>query len=324
VKEDPIKKGLLFAGSERAVYVSFDDGANWQSLRLNMPATSVRDLVIKDDDLVIGTHGRSFWILDDITPLRQLANQQTNKLTILYKPQNTYRVRWNMYPDTPIPQEEPAGQNPPDGAVINYYLNDNVNSISLEILDAKNNIVRKYSSLDTMYKIGDVNIPHYWIRPQQILSAAAGSHRFMWDMHYTPLNVPPSYPISATYMNTAPEATSPWVMPGTYTARLTVDGKVYSQNIIVKQDPRVKTNVKDLQLQHDLSLMCYNNIKLCMKKSEMVNESTEAAKILSGFINKFSSIQNVLQESDWAPTTQMIIAFKETSVAFTKFYNSLK
>jgi photosystem II stability/assembly factor-like uncharacterized protein len=324
VKEDPIRKGLLFAGSERAVYVSFDDGANWQSLRLNMPATSIRDLVIKDDDLVIGTHGRSFWILDDITPLRQLTNQQTSISTILYKPQNAFRVRWCMYPDTPIPQEEPAGQNPPDGAVLNYYLDNNASNISLEILDTKNNVVRKYSSTDTLYKIGDVNIPHYWIRPQQILSAAAGSHRFMWDMHYTPLNLPPSYPISATYMNTAPETRSPWVMPGTYMSKLTVDGKVYTQSFQVKMDPRVKTSVKDLQLQHDLSLICYNNIKQCMKKLEMINQNSEAAKTLNSFINKFTSIQNVLQESDWAPTMQMIKAANETVAAFAQFSATLK
>ena len=289
-----------------------------------MPATSVRDLVIKDDDLVIGTHGRSFWILDDITPLRQLANQPTNQSTILYKPQNTYRVRWNMYPDTPVPQEEPSGQNPPDGAVINYYLNDNVNSISLEILDGKNNVVRRYSSADTMYKIGNVNIPHYWIRPQQILSPAAGSHRFMWDMHYTPLNVPPAYPISATYMNTAPQATSPWVMPGMYTAKLTVNGKINTQVFEVKMDPRVKTGVKDLQQQHDLSLMCFNNIKKCMKKLEGLNENMEAAKKLTAFINKFKTIHGALQESDMVLKTQMIKETLETTVAFTQFYRSLK
>jgi hypothetical protein len=289
----------LFAGSERAVYVSFDDGANWQSLRLNMPATSIRDLVIKDDDLVIGTHGRSFWILDDITPLRQLTNKRINESTILYKPQNTFRVRWCMYPDTPMPQEEPAGQNPPDGAIINYYLDKNVNNISLEILDAKNNIVRKYSSSDTLYKIGDVNIPHYWIRPQQLLSGEAGSHRFMWDMHYTPLNVPPSYPISATYMNTAPEATSPWVIPGTHTARLTVDGKVYTQNFVVKMDPRVKTSLKDIQLQHDYSVKCYNYIKQSINKGKGYEKYTAA----------FSTLHGLMQESDMPPTKQMMDAF---------------
>jgi hypothetical protein len=225
-----------------------------------------------------------------------------------------------MYPDTPIPQEEPAGQNPLDGAVINYYLDKNVNNISLEILDAKNNVVRKYSSLDTMYKIGDVNIPHYWIRPQQILSATAGSHRFMWDMHYTPLNVPPSYPISATYMNTAPEATSPWVLPGTYTARLTVDGKVYTQNFIVKMDPRVKTGVKDLQLQHDLSLMCYNNIKRCMDLLTRLNDnaSAEKQKVVIKFQNAFTTLHNLLQESDMPPTKQMLTETIKTETDFKK------
>ena len=318
VKEDPKRKGLLFAGSERAVYVSFDDGANWQSLRLNMPATSIRDLVIKDDDLVIGTHGRSFWILDDITALRQLNNMQLNNSTILYKPQTATRVRWNMNTDTPLPQEEPAGQNPPDGAVIDYYLNKNATNISLEILDDKNNVVRRYSSADTMYKIGNVNIPQYWIRPQQILSPAAGSHRFTWDMHYQPLNVPPSYPIAAIYGNTAPNETSPWVLPGKYTVNIIVDrdSKVYAQTFEVKMDPRVKTSMKDLQLQHDLSLMCYNNTKKCVAALEGLDANSEKAKALSKFVGSFTAIQNTLQDSDWPPTTQMINAAKETEKAF--------
>ncbi len=174
-----------------------------------------------------------------------------------------------MYPDTPIPQEEPAGQNPLDGAVINYYLNDKANNISLEISDDKNNVVRKYSSADTMYKIGDVNIPHYWIRPQQILSAAAGSHRFMWDMHYAPLNVPPSYPISATYMNTAPDETSPWVLPGMYTAKLTIDGKTTTQNFEVKMDPRVQTSDYDLKDIHSVACSCYS---IRQKSMGMLNQ----------------------------------------------------
>src|SRR6187431_292648 len=137
VREDPLRKGLLFAGSERAVYVSFDDGENWQSLRLNMPATSIRDLVIKEDDLVIGTHGRSFWILDDISPLRQLTSEASSKDVILHKPQTAYRVRWNMGTDTPLPQEEPTGQNPPEGALINYYLKEKAKGeVKLEITDS--------------------------------------------------------------------------------------------------------------------------------------------------------------------------------------------
>ena len=325
VKEDPLRKGLLFAGSERAVYVSFDDGENWQSLRLNMPATSIRDLVIKDDDIVVGTHGRSFWILDNIASLRQLNNSTVKQSAILFKPQNAIRVRWSMYTDTPLPQEEPAGQNPPDGAMIDYYLTEKAGNINLEILDAKGKLVRKYSSGDTLYKIPDVNIPHYWIRPQEKLSAEPGSHRFLWDMHYTPLNVPPSYPISAVYENTAPQETSPWVMPGVYTARLTVDGKTTSQNFEVKIDPRVKTTKKDLQLQHDLSLMCYNNIQKCMKVLETTGDKNSAsAKEFIKYQSSFERIHNSLQDSDWPPTTQMINAAKETEQAFNKFYSTLK
>ncbi len=330
VKEDPIKKGLLFAGSERGVYVSFDDGENWQPLKLNLPPTSIRDLVIKDDDIVVATHGRSFWILDNITPLRQI-NQLTNKpinlLTnkpILYKPQTAIRVRDCMYPDTPVPQEEPAGKNPPDGAMIDYYLNKKASIITLEIVDEKNNVVRKYSSLDTMYKVGDVNIPLYWVRPQQILSNEEGHHRFMWDMHYQPLNVPPSYSISATYMNTAPEATSPWVMPGIYIAKLTVDGKNFSYAFTVEIDPRVKTNTKDLQQQHDLSLMCYNNIKKCMQQLKNIDANSDKAKALQKFIQNFTGIQNVLQENDMLPTVQMVKAATAYELSFKQFFNTLK
>jgi photosystem II stability/assembly factor-like uncharacterized protein len=259
VREDPVRKGLLFAGSERAVYYSTDDGEHWQSLRLNMPATSIRDLVIKDDDLVVATHGRSFWILDDITPLRQLNSISTGSSPFLFKPANTYRVRWNNNTDTPLPQEEPAGENPPEGAIIDYYIPANVGRpVSLEIMDAKGNLVRRFSSTDTLYKLPALNIPLYWIRPQQILSAKAGTHRFTWDLHYTPLNTPPSYPIAAIYRNTAPAPTSPWVMPGSYTVKLLVNGKSYSQPLLVKMDPRVKSSIKDLRLQHDLSLQVNN------------------------------------------------------------------
>jgi photosystem II stability/assembly factor-like uncharacterized protein len=315
VKEDPVRKGLLFAGSERAVYVSFDDGANWQSLRLNMPATSIRDLVIKDDDLVIGTHGRSFWILDDITPLRQMYNQLLNQPAILFKPQNTYRVRWSMYPDTPVPPDEPAGQNPPDGAIINYYLGSNATNVQLDILDSKGNLIHKYASTDTMYTIPPNNVPSYWIRPQQILSANAGAHRFMWDMHYQPLNVPPSYPISATPMNTAPDPSSPWVMPGTYKARLTVDGKIYNQSFTVKMDPRVKTAAKDLMLQHGLSLSCYNYIKKCMNDLNTVTDKDKLTTVRK-YLSSFTGLQNTLQDGDWPPTTQMIKAVNETVAGY--------
>jgi photosystem II stability/assembly factor-like uncharacterized protein len=326
VREDPSRKGLLYAGSENAVYVSFDDGENWQSLRLNMPATSIRDLVIKDDDIVVGTHGRSFWILDDITPLRQMSDEIFKTEAFLFKPQNTYRVRWSTYTDTPITQEEPQGQNPPDGAILNYFLKEKINNpVILEIFDASKKLIRKFSSDDKPYELPDLNIPHYWIRPQQILSADAGSHRFMWDLHYPPLNLPPSYPISAVYQNTAPDATSPWVMPGYYIAKLTVNGKSSEQTFLVKMDPRVKTSAVDLKLQHDLSLACYEGrmkieaelakMKDLRKRFRLTEESLKQFDSKEANLKKIQSglatIHNLLQDADSKPTTQVIANAKD-------------
>ena len=308
VREDPVRKGLLYAGSERAVYVSFDDGEHWQSLRLNMPATSIRDLVIKDDDIVVGTHGRSFWILDDITPLRQISSALSGQPMILYKPQQAWRVRWSTYTDTPVPQEEPAGENPPDGAVINYHLTANASQVKLEILDNKGKLVRTYSSNDNPYTKPKDNVPDYWVRPQQILSAKAGAHRFSWDMHYDPLDIEPTFPISAVYKNTPPDPTSPWVMPGTYTARLTVDGKVHEESFQVKMDPRIKTATKDLQAQHDISLSLYE----LRKQLLAIRPATEDGKrSMERQINRIGQVFDMLQGSDTKPTTAMISAAAE-------------
>lgn len=258
VREDTQRKGLLFAGTERAVYVSLDDGENWQPLRLNMPATSVRDLIIKDDDIAVATHGRGFWILDNITPLRQL--ETSNEETILFKPQTALRVRSSLNTDTPIPPDEPAGENPPDGAMIDYYLGKNASgAITLEIKDGKGNVVRRYSSADAAPPIDPkLKIPAYWVRPPQTLSNERGMHRFLWDMHYAPVpGVEPEYPMAAVYHNTAPEPTSSWVMPGDYSVILTVNGKNYAHLLSVKIDPRVKASTADLAQQFELSKELY-------------------------------------------------------------------
>ena len=301
VREDAVRKGLLFAGSENAVYFSLDAGENWQSLRLNMPASSIRDLVIKDDDLVIGTHGRSFWILDNITPIRQI-NLNKTKETVLFKPQKAIRVRWNMNTDTPLPPEEPAGENPPDGAMIDYYLNSNSSGpVKLEILNAKGEIIRTFSSNDTLYTIPEVNIPLYWIRPQQILAATKGAHRFLWDMKYTPLNTPAAYPMTAIIHNTPPDATAPWVMPGNYKIRLTVDGKIQEQPITITMDPRVKTSTTQWQRQHDLSMICYEGRKKSMHKFPAIYQ-------------KFTGLFNILESTEMAPTSQTEKAVKATQL----------
>jgi hypothetical protein len=280
VCEDPERKGLLFAGAEKGVYVSFDDGSNWESLRLNLPASSVRDLIVKSDDLVVAMHGRGFWILDNITPLRQLNGNQRENL--LFKPQKALRVRANLNTDTPLPPDEPAGENPPDGAMIDYFLSKDANApVTIEIKDAKGQLVRKYSSADAPVRANPkrLRIPSYWIRPPQSVSTKAGMHRFLWDMHYTVVpNVGPEFPMTATYRNTAPQATSPWVAPGDYTVALTVDGKTFTQPLTIAMDPRVKASAADLQEQFDLSWRLY---QLRLKLAPMGEKFDDIAEQLT-------------------------------------------
>ena len=253
VREDPERKGLLFAGTERSVYFSFDDGDHWQSLQLNLPATSIRDLVIHQDDVVVGTHGRSFWILDNITPLRQLNTQVADADAHLFAPQLTYRMRRNNNTDTPLPPEEPAGQNPPDGAMLDYTLKSSA-PVTLEIFDEAGKLVRRFSSTDKPEPVDpkELPVPTYWIRPPQILSSEPGMHRFVWDLHYPPPDsLEHEYPISAIYHDTPRYPLGPAVLPGNYNVKLTVAGKSYARPLIIKMDPRVKTAPDGLRQQFD-------------------------------------------------------------------------
>jgi len=257
VREDPQRKGLLFAGTERQVWVSFDDGDHWQSLRLNMPATSIRDLVIHEDDVVVGTHGRSFWILDDITPLRQLDASVAQAQTHLFRPQLARRVRWNMNDDTPLPPEEPAGKNPPDGAILDYFLKTvPTGPVTLEILDGSGKLVRRFSSADKPEPVNEkeLEVPTYWVRPPRTLSADAGFHRFVWDLHYPPPDtLRRGYPMTAIYEDTARHPLGPWVLPGQYTVRLIAGATTSTQPLTVAMDPRVKTPSADLARQFELA-----------------------------------------------------------------------
>ncbi len=286
VREDPKQRGLLFAGSETQVYVSFDDGDHWQSLRLNMAPSSVRDLIVKDDDLVAGTHGRGIWILDNITPLRQVgamagrpdrpgasaSGEDSADLpgrqipdVILFEPQTAWRVRWNTNTDTPLPPDEPTAPNPPEGAIIDYYLKSAASGpVTLEIIGTDGRLVRRYSSADEVFQPdpATINLPLYWFRPLSALSARPGMHRFTWDVHYQPLDGGgrmggPTLPIAAIPHNTVPAPTTPWANPGRYTVKLTVDGRAYTQPITVKQDPRVKTPVLAMQQIYTLSKAMY-------------------------------------------------------------------
>ena len=258
VREDPVGKGLLFAGTENSVWVSFDDGDHWQSLQLNLPHTSMRDLWIHDNDLIVATHGRSFWILDDITPLREVAGLAGITGAHLFTPAPAFRIQRDTNTDTPLPPDEPAAANPPDGAVIDYYLAQSSSvPLSLEILDARGQLVRKFSSADkpdaTEEELKKQLIPLYWVRPSRSLSADVGMHRWVWDLRYpAPDSTRHEYPIAAIPGDTPRLPLGPTVLPGTYTARLTADGKRYTAPFTVKMDPRVKTSAAGLEKKFQL------------------------------------------------------------------------
>ena len=253
VREDPVRKGLLFAGTETAVWVSFDDGDHWQSLQLNLPRTSMRDLWIHDNDLIVATHGRSFWILDDISRLRQLNGEVNGKSAHLFSPGVAYRVKRSTYPDTPLPPEEPAGKNPPDGAVIDYSLGQPASGpLTLEVLDSSGQLVRRFSSTDkpelTPEQLAKQLIPVYWVREAKALATSEGAHRWVWDLHYPPpLSNKHEYPISAVPHDTPRHPLGPTALPGEYTIKLTANGRALAAPLTVKLDPRVKATSLALQ-----------------------------------------------------------------------------
>ena len=289
VREDPERKGLLFAGTERSVYVSWDDGDHWQSLKMNLPPTSIRDLVVHHDDVVVGTHGRSFWILDNITPLRQFSPEVVGSIAHLFAPQVTYRVRRNNNTDTPLPPEEPAGQNPPDGAMIDYWLKSGEFVVTLEIVDASSGkLVRRFSSADKPEPVNskEFNVPMYWVRPAQSLSSAPGMHRFVWDLTYpAPDVLTRDYPISAIYHDTPLYPLGATVLPGKYLIALEISGQSYqryTQTLDVKMDPRVKTSAEDLRRQFELDQKIAGALHRDYEAVQQVRSLRAQLKALSG------------------------------------------
>ena len=273
VREDPVRKGLLFAGTETSVWVSFDDGDHWQALQLNLPHTAMRDLWIHENDLIVATHGRSFWVLDNIASLRQM-NDAASPAVRLFQPAPAIRVQRNTNTDTPLPPDEPMGENPPTGAVIDYYLAKPASGpVQLEVLDAGGKLVRLYSSDDaperTAAEVEKEMIPAYWLRQAVSLSSAEGMHRWVWDLNYAPpLATEHEYPISATPHNTPRFPLGPTVVPGEYSVRLTVDGKSMTSLLTVKMDPRVKVSTEELQQQ----------FQLATELSAMLSASSEAVQ----------------------------------------------
>jgi photosystem II stability/assembly factor-like uncharacterized protein len=240
VKEDPERPGLLFAGTERSVFVSFDDGDHWQSLRLNLPPASMRDLAVHGDDLIVATHGRGFWVLDDMTPLRQIDNDVSRAGAYLFRPARVYSMTPGSDNGTPMPRDEPLAENPPNGALIDYYLKSNVSGVvTLEILDPAGEVIRKYSGEDKVTPVNPdtLSIPMSWIRTQETLSSTAGMHRWLWDLRPTP---PPRPAGAGGGGGGFGRGGATTVLPGTYTVKLTVGGKTFMQPLVVKIDPRSK------------------------------------------------------------------------------------
>ena len=270
IREDPRKKGVLYGSTDTQVWVSFDDGDHWQSLRLDMPAISVRDLVVKDDssclcsDLIAATHGRGFWILDDVTPLRQAAEAKAAGGTYLFKPAVAARVRFATNDPTPWPPELPAGENPPAGAIIDYTVGVRPNGpLKIEILDRAGRVIRSYSSTDSLARpdaaldpeayvqlcdrrptAPNCALPLYWPAPPTVISTAPGMHRVSWDMRYDPIGKARSEgvdDVGAVPERSYPPAIAPWAPAGNYTVRLTADGHTQTQPLTLRLDPRLTT-----------------------------------------------------------------------------------
>ena len=276
VREDPKRKGLLFAGTDAGVFVSWDDGDHWQSLSLNLPPTPVTDIQVHGDDVAISTFGRGLWILDDITPLREMNSDAAASDIFLFAPETGMRVRWDNYQDTPYPRETPAGENPPDGAIIDYWLKTPANGeITLKVYDEKGTEVATYSSENKPAEYLPPNVPNYWFAPEPALRRAAGLNRFVWDLRYpAPAALPYSYygellqyseytlaDHSIPGMTPRQQPRGPLVAPGKYTLELHYGGKTLRQPLVVTMDPRVHASQEDLLAQRDLALEIVRGMK---------------------------------------------------------------
>ncbi len=259
---DPVRRGLLYAGTETGVYVSFDDGGHWQPLQLNLPTCSIRDLAIRDQDLVVATHGRSFWVLDDISPLRQIQPADAGHAVVFYRPRAAVRIRRDVNTDTPFSVETPAGANPPDGATLYYYLRQAPASpLELRIYDLRGRLVRQYSSVLHHHAIGPKNVPPYWLRPPVSLPDQPGLNRFVWSLHYPHVQVLSfDYTIAAIPHRTPRRPRGPLVLPGRYRLVLTVAGRSYTQYLRVGNDPRVHVARTALARQLHLALQITNGL----------------------------------------------------------------
>jgi photosystem II stability/assembly factor-like uncharacterized protein len=335
VRADPVQPGLLYAATERAVWTSFDDGAHWQSLEYNLPHSSMRDLLVKDDDLIVATHGRSFWILDDISPLRQLAAEAGKMPPMLFAPAAAWRVQRDTNTDTPLPPDEPAGENPPDGAIIDYNLpHDATGPVTLEVLDSDGKLLRRYSSQDpstpTPEQLRTNLIPPYWPQLHGPLPTTAGMHRWIWDLRATaPTATSPSYPISAVPHATPLTPQGPFVLPGVYTVRLTVDGRSETQSVVVKMDPRVHVSTADLETLHSAQVTMAASLDALAKTdleahsvSEQLSDAQNSA--IAAQLAPFSAALKTILGGSATDTTKHLPGIDEVTAEATQLYGELQ
>ncbi len=283
VREDPKRKGLLFAGTESAIYVSFDDGENWQPLRNNLPTTSVRDITIKDNDLVIATYGRGLWVLDDYAMLRELTPTVAREAARLFKPADAYRIRRNVNFATPFPPEVPQAQNPLVGAIIDYWLaKAPAGDVTLDVYDSSGALVRHRSSADTLNVKEAARPPHpnFWVRPPLPLTKNVGANRVNWNLRYDPPDaLVHTYEINANPRRTPPSPEGPLALPGIYTLKLNVGGKTYTQMLTVKPDPRSPATRDGLRAQVALMVNIAQGIEASYVGHRVAQELRDALRV---------------------------------------------
>ena len=259
IREDPKRAGLLFAGTEFGPYVSFDDGDSWQSLQLNLPVTSVRDLAIHDNDLIVATHGRAFWVMDDISSLRQMNGKTAPAGPYLYKPAIALRTTSDAFAGTPLPPEEPQAKNPPRGALIDYYLPAAASGpVELEIVDAHGQSVRHFTSREKVSAAPqDLAIAPRWLSVTAPLAESAGLHRFVWDLRYGRKGEQTTSPDQDTGLQTS---AGPLVLPGVYTVKLRSGGTEQQQKLTVKMDPRSRATAAILAAQFQWAQRAFDDM----------------------------------------------------------------
>ncbi len=296
VREDPKRQGLLYAGTEFGVYVSFDDGDLWQSLQLNLPITSVRDLVIHDNDLIVATHGRAFWVIDNISPLRELG-AQTGAATHLFKIARAVRITNDPFTGTPVPPDEPQAKNPADGAYIDYYLASDAQELTLDILTPQGKLIRHFSSKDESAPV-PTNLPiaPRWLNAPPQLISQAGMHRFIWDLRLGR----GSEIAGDSDDDDGPPAPGPFVLPGTYQVKLTTDGKTFTQSVTVQMDPRSIAASADLNQQ----FFWAEKVFTTMLEVDKIKGAEPLAHQLNGLLN-------AIESADRTPPAQVIAAYQQ-------------